>query len=171
MGFKEIGDVGLVVLGGLNKKTGKKNPTQLEGYFLRTETRADRKYGKGLQPYYIFLTKDGEVGVHGKTHLNRRMQRAIPGLMTLVTATDEVLDTGKGNPMKLFKVAQDVENSIDLTAEQSTLSDPSNYEEVEEESYGATEEDEPAPAPAARPQVAASSNKAKLQDLMNRARK
>lgn len=148
MAYKEIGDVETVTLGG-SSKNGVRNPTSLEGFFIRVEQREDTKFKKGLQPYYVFLTENGEKGVYGKTHLNNKMKSAVLGAKTLVTATDEVMDTGKGNPMKLFKVKQDLTNTIDVSAlstssnEVDTSSDSSDDTSLEEEVIDLEEEEAP----------------------------
>lgn len=115
MAFKELGDVTPVVLGGVNKETGIKNPTQLEGYFIRKEERPNKFNPGKPQSFYVFQTKDGDRGLFGKAGIDREMKKASIGAMTKVVDTGTVLDTGKGNPMKVFKVYQDNENTIDVS--------------------------------------------------------
>lgn len=167
MAFKELGDVTPVTLGGINKETGAKNPTQLEGYYLRREERPNKFNPGKPQSFYVFQTKDGDRGLFGKAGIDREMKKAAIGAMTKVVDTGQVLDTGKGNPMKVFKVYQDSENTIDV----HVIED--NYTGDEPESDLDQEEilDEIPPARALPPRKpAASPDAARVQALLNKAR-
>jgi len=141
MSYQELGEVEVVVLGGMNKSTGKKNPTELEGYLQRVEKRPNKFNPDKPQNFYVFLTEHGEKGIYAKAGINRVLRNAVYGAMTKLVATDELLDTGKGNPMKVFKAYQDKTNTIDVSAS-AQVSDSGSYEETSEEEF---EEELPLP--------------------------
>ena len=136
MAFKKVQDLGCdkaISIGGLNKKTGKKNPTQLEGYFLGSRDIDNKLSATGKAKLHVFQTQNGTVGVFGKTDLDIKMATVTPGVMTRVTANGEV-PTNKGNPMKKYLVETDEEQTIEVSEPT-----PSN-EEAPEEAGGAEEE-------------------------------
>jgi len=112
----------VVALGGANKKTGKKNPTQVEGYFLGSREVENKKAKSGKSYIYFFQTDAGNVGVWSKTDLERKMASAKLGNMTRVTFAG-MRETPNGD-MYTFKVEQDDTNTIDvpeLSAGSSTV--------------------------------------------------
>lgn len=112
-------------LGGVDKKTGKKNPTQVEGYFLGSKEIPD-KYAKSGKGYlHIFLTPNGNVGVFGKTDLNRKMMTVDPGTMTRVTYTG-TLPTKYG-PMAKFKREIDKDRTIPVDVRSAPQPDAEAY--------------------------------------------
>lgn len=132
MAYEELGELRLVQLGGVNKVTGKNNPTEVEGYYLGSEDRPNRFDPKRPQKLYKFQTQNGDVGVFGKAGLDKVMKGATIGAMTKVVSTGETLDTGKGNPMKIFKAYQDKGNTTQVTT--GGLDQPGDeYEEVTDE--------------------------------------
>lgn len=185
MGYQELGDVKAVTLGGVNKTTGQKNPTELEGYYLRVEGRPN-KYNKNKpQNFYVFQTKDGEVGLYGKAGLDKEMKKAVAGRMTKVVNTGQTLDTGMGNPMIVFKVFQDRSNTINVdefnppAQSESTSSGSDASDDLEASGSGDwgdvddTEEDLPPPRPQA-PRTPASTpsadKQARVQALLSKGR-
>ncbi len=139
MSYKELGEVEIVVLGGINKLNGKKNPTELEGYFLNVEDKPNRFNKHVPQKFYTFQTKDGDKGIYGKAGIDKGMRAATLGAMTKIVDTGELLDTGKGNPMRVFKVYQDKNNTIDVANLDSgtPLAASAAYEETGD-AYGET---------------------------------
>ena len=76
MAFKAVLDLNAEVtisLGGMNKKTGKANPKSVEGYYLGKKSIEDRKKKSGVSYIYILQTDKGNVGVWGKTDMDRKM--------------------------------------------------------------------------------------------------
>lgn len=120
----------IVKLGGIDKTTGKKNPTQLEGYYLGFELRPNKFNPQKPQHFFKFQTQAGLVGTYGNSAgMVRAMRNAVEGCMTKLVDTGETLDTGKGNPMRVFKAWQDKANTIDVSTvnvEEPTASDD-NY--------------------------------------------
>lgn len=185
MGYELLADVQTVVLGGTDKN-GKRNPTQLEGFFLRTESRPNRFNPGKPQNFYVFQTETGEVGVYGKAGLDREMKKAKIGAMTKVVNTGKKLDTGKGQPMTIFEVYQDKTNAIKVEEIISTAQTVSSQDlsedgaawadEATEDSFDDEEPMDVAPAPrAVAPQRTATppsaAQQAKLQAVLNRNRR
>jgi hypothetical protein len=169
MGFEyDDGSTSIVVLGGVDKKTGKKNPTELIGYFLKSET-INTKFGE--KPLYVFKTSTGTKAIIGTGNLNKIMASKVPGLLTHVIDTGEKRDVGKGNPMKVFRVGQDPSDSMDAPRAQEA-----SFEEVADEEVSSLEEETveelPAsPTPPAQPAKTPSADKqAQLRALLNKAK-
>jgi hypothetical protein len=160
------GNVEVVILGGVNKTTGKKNPTELKGYYLRKIT-IETKFG--TKPFYVFKTAQGTQGLIGSGNLNSLMESKIVNLQTHVIDTGTTKDVGKGNPMKVFKVGQDNQDSL-------TSSEANSSYEATEIDFPADEEEEEEtytpPAPAARKPATSSTPsseaRAKVQALLSR---
>lgn len=141
MAYKDIlsldADV-TISLGGTNKKTGKKNPTQIEGYFLGHRLVDDRKNKSGKAKIYFFQTEAGNVGVWGKTDMDRKMQSAVPGAMTKITFSG-MRATPNGD-MYTYKVQVDVDNAIEV-ADLSDTSAPALAAGAANDGFGSDQED------------------------------
>lgn len=160
MAFKEVqsleADV-TIALGGRNKKTGKDNPKSVEGYYLGKREVASAKSRNGKASIYYFQTSKGNVGVWGKTDLDRKMGSVTPGNMTRITQSG-TRPTPNGD-MYTYKVEQDTENSIEVSLLEASVgasaggssddndevegyagdyNSTSDEDESEETSYGAT---------------------------------
>jgi hypothetical protein len=135
MGYKDVADLSAdvtVALGGTNKKTGKKNPTSIEGYFLGSRQVADRKKKSGFSYIHIFQTEKGNIGVWGKTDLDNKILTITPGTMTLVNF-DRMVPTPNGDMYK-FKVQFDADNTIEVAAPSTALAATAGVKEAEESS-------------------------------------
>lgn len=174
MAYEKLSDVKPVALGGIDKKTGKKNPTELEGYYLRREEKPNKFNPVKPQSFYVFETKEGPQGLFGKAGIDREMKKATLGVMTKVVDTGKLLDTGKGNPMRVFEVFQDSSNAIDPesvtapAAEEPADDEPEHDDEDGEEvaAYVAT----PVRAPS-RPAAVSTASVSSAQSLLSRVRK
>ena len=166
-----------IKLGGIDQKTGKKNPTEIEGYYLGFEQRPNKFNPTKPQHFYKFQTSDGLVGVYGTSAgLVRAMRNAVEGRMTKLVDTGETLDTGKGNPMRVFKAWQDKNNTIDPAS--IALSDEvtaGNYEDPTDEDSEEESLDEVTPARATRPAIPvstpSSSSQARVQALLGKSKR
>lgn len=145
MAFTELADLGCskaVALGGRDKKTGKANPTQIEGYFIGTRQVESPKARSGFCALHVFQTKSGNVGVWGKTNLDSKMKSATPGAMTRVTFVGMV--ETKNNPMYKYKVEIDKDNVIDIaassSAEEGNFVDEDSSEDLSASGYEESEE-------------------------------
>jgi hypothetical protein len=117
MGFQEVADLDASVsyaLGGRNKKTGKPNPSSIEGYFLGTRQVPSTKSKTGFCALHFFQTAEGNVGVWGKTDLDKKLTGVPAGVMTRVKFTG--MQETKNNPMFKYSVAIDKSNTIDVAS-------------------------------------------------------
>lgn len=185
MGFKEISSLDAdttTALGGFNKKTGKSNPTKAEGYFLGSKVVDSAKSKTGTAKLHILQTPKGNVGVWGKTDLDRKMLAVAPGTMIRITQNGTVPTKG-GNDMYKFKVEVDTENTIEVAtgqedgeeagqAEDSPAEeeyDPFADENLDEEALAADEIPHSRPTPPARPAAAPdAARQQKVKDLLAR---
>ena len=102
------------VLGGTNEKTGKPNPTSVEGYFLGNKTTPDKGYGPGT--LHIFQTETGNVGVWGKTSSKNLLTPEHIGQMCLLEFTGMSTPAKKGRqPAYKYKLQFDKGNTIDVS--------------------------------------------------------
>lgn len=167
MGYEKLSDVKPVALGGVDKKSGKRNPTELEGYYIRREEKPNKFNPGKPQSFYVFETKEGQVGLFGKAGIDREMKKASIGVMTKVIDTGKLLDTGKGNPMRVFEVFQDSANRIEVSEETAPV------EVADDEPEHDDEDGEPAPfvsAPVRAPARPASVNPTAAQSLLSKVR-
>jgi len=128
MGYKTVVELKsdqTIKLGGKDA-TGKANPTSIEGYYLgHRETKSD--YGIGV--IHFFQTQDGNVGVWGKTNMNRQLTKDRLGQMVLVTFTGMgKAQKGKAAPYN-FQVQYDDGNTIDVGG--VALSNTDTHEDVD----------------------------------------
>jgi hypothetical protein len=170
MGFKVINDLdaeNVTALGGFNKKTGKKNPVSAEGYYLGSR-EVDGKKGKAK--LHFLQTPTGNLGVWGKTDMDKKLPAVPVGTMVRITHTG-MLSTKNGE-MYNFKVEVDDENTIEVLGVQAF--DSGNANEASDEEYVADSEDEGeeeqeyTPPPAARPGLSAAERSAKVQALLGK---
>lgn len=187
MGYKEIKSLDADVtisLGGQNKKTKKNNPTQVEGFFLGSREVKSPKSKSGLAFIHFFQTSKGNVGVWGKTDMDRKLQTAERGYMTLVKY-EKMVPTPNGDMYK-YSVAQDSDNTIDVEgletssgSEDTGLGNEGEYsgdtsadldnDDGTNDSYsdGEPTEDEDDQSQALAAAEAARARKAKVQSLLN----
>lgn len=159
MGFSEVISVPAIALGGIDKKTGKPNVKQMEGYLLRTREVPDQKKKSGVSYIYEFQTKSGIQAVWGKTDMDRKLRNVMPGTMVRVTWTG-MKPTPAGD-MYIYKVEQDTSNVIEVNEpepaeEAAEEPDYSSSAEVEDAPIGQDEAapDEVTPARATAPAMA-----------------
>jgi len=178
MAFEEIKSLDCdttISLGGTNKKTGKKNPTQIEGYYLGSRTVADQKKKSGVSYIHVLQTKDGNTGVWGKTNLDNKMKSVTPGFMIRITQSG--MQSTPNGDMYLYKVEVDKENTVDVAGlNDANNSDADNAADYEaEEEAGLDEDEAPAdevpvsrPSPSQRPTANApdAARQAKVQAML-----
>lgn len=174
MAFKEVSSLDCdttITLGGKDKKTGKPNPTRIEGYFLGTKEVGPNKFNKQkTDVVHVFQTKEGNTGVWGKTDLDTKLKNAIPGRMVRATFTGTI-PTNKGNDMLKYKVEVDDSNTIDVSDLVVSTSDDNSYanETVDEESEDDAEDEyETPPKVAAAALASQAERKAKIDALLNK---
>lgn len=162
--YKEVTDLSadnVISLGGTNRNTGKANPKSIEGYYLGKKQVADKKKQSGFSYIYIFQTPKGNVGVWGKTDLDRKMNQATPG--TMVRASHVGMQATPNGEMYKYKVEVDSDNTIEVTADSSdsVVQDdgPGDEDEIE-----ATSDEEDAEVQTAV--LSAAARKAKVDALL-----
>lgn len=172
MAFQEVQSLDAdttISLGGVNRKTGKKNPTSAEGYYLGARQINSPKSKTGKAWLYFFQTPTGNLGVYGKTDLDKKMGSAVPGQMMRITVAGMV-PTPNGDMYK-FKVEVDADNTIDVSnlsteAVVTSSDDDTSYTSasIEQDAYTEeTQDDEDALQAAA---LAAAERKAKVEALL-----
>lgn len=132
-----------IALGGFNRKTNKANPTQIEGYYLGKKTVSSPKSRDGVANLYILQTSKGNVGVWGKTNLDKKMRDAVPGRMTmLIQAGTQKTQNGE---MYLYTVKQDASDTIKVSTPSSSAPTLNTDEEIDggysAGSYGSDEDE------------------------------
>lgn len=113
-----------IALGGTNKKTGKKNPTTAEGYYLGSR-KVENKTGESS--IHFLQTSKGNLGIWGKTDLDRKLTAVVPGTMVRLNFTG-MQATPRGDMYK-FKVEVDADNSIDVSGLASSNSSSSTEDQ------------------------------------------
>lgn len=139
MAFKKVADLStdtVIQLGGVNKKTGKKNPTQIEGYFLGSKTVSTPK---GDAKIHTFQTPKGNIGVWGKTDLNSKLASAPTGSM--VRATFDRMVPTKNGDMYRYNVEFDDSNTVE-PASYEAASDSDDTSTEEESNFSDTEDED-----------------------------
>lgn len=140
MGYEKVSSVATVKLSGVNKLTGKKNPTTLEGYYVRWEPRPNSFNPDKPQKFYVFLTSEGEVGVYGTAGIDFEMKKCKIGQMTKLVNTGKEKPSKLGQPTKIYEAYQDKANTI--TQEEIDLLNPESYLPSEEASATSAEQDD-----------------------------
>ncbi len=149
------------VLGGTDEKTGKPNPKSVEGYFLGNRITPDKGYGPGT--LHIFQTKEGNVGIWGKTSSKGLLTDVMVGRMCLLTFTGMSVPAKKGRqPAYQYKLQFDRANTIDVSGIDVNAADESepDYGDVDLETPTDADEtesyvSEPTPVRAAAPKAPA----------------
>lgn len=135
MAFKTVTDLSCdttITIGGFNKKLKKDNPTQIEGYYLGKKKIDDKKKTSGFSYLYTVQTPKGNVGVWGRTDLDRKLASVEPGTMVRISAAGTlVVPTGE---MYKYKVEVDEDNTIEVSAESSEAPQAASYSD-DDESY------------------------------------
>lgn len=154
-------------LGKLNKTTGKKDPSQVEGYYLGNREVEGGKFGKSV--LHFLKTPRGNAGVWGGTDMNKKLAAVTPGVMVRITAAGKK-PTPKGD-MNVFTVEVDTDTVLDgyVAPQYSQSAIPESYSDVEEpileEDNGIDEDALQAEA------LAALERQQKVQALLNKNRK
>jgi hypothetical protein len=155
MAFKEVADLSCenaIALGGVNKKTGKPNPKQIEGYFIGSRKVDDRKKASGFSYIHVFQTAKGNLGVWGKTDLDRKLEGIAPGTMVRATHTG-MMATANGDMYK-YKVETDSGNTIEVdAAPEAAATTEEGYDGDGEESPLDADESEEQALPTVRAQA------------------
>lgn len=124
MAFQEVLSLDadtIITLGGVNKETGRKNPTTAEGYYLGLRTVEGKR---GPSKIHFLRTPKGNLGVWGKTNMNSQLSAIPTGTMVRITSTGT--KPTKNGDMYTFKVEFDSSEKIDVPSFKSNLNDSEN---------------------------------------------
>lgn len=142
MGFTEIVSLEAdqtISLGGSNRKTGKKNPTSVEGYYLGSKQVQDAKKQSGKSYIHIFQTPKGNLGVWGKTDMDRKLLNCTPGTMLRISHTG--MRPTKNGEMYVYKVEQDQDNTIEVSTNNDSFNSDDNSSGSETREFGGEDKD------------------------------
>lgn len=174
MGYKTVQSLDaekVTALGGVDKKTGKRNPTTVEGFYLGTRQVDSKKSKTGKADLHFLQTETGNLGVWGKTDLDRKIKQVTPGAMVRVTVLPEKVSTPNGDMYK-FKVEADTDNCIEVgdlnEAYEAAAQAEADSAEADADAEPAYEEDtEVAPLATSKVAADAAARAAKVQSLLN----
>ena len=141
MAFKKVVDLNAdvtITLGGVNNKTGKPNPKMIEGYYLGNRKVPDPKKKSGFSFIYVFKTHKGNVGVWGRTDLEKKMLDATRGVMTRVTQIG--MRKTAHNDMYVYEIEVDSENVLDIQSLPSAATTTTTQADSED-AYSSTADD------------------------------
>ena len=134
MAFKEMQSLDaerVTALGGVDKKNkNKPNPKTAEGYYLGSRKVASTKSKSGFAYIHYLQTDKGNLGVWGKTDLDRKILSVAPGAMIRITQTG-MQPTPNGDMYK-FKVEVDLENQIEVDLASEVNEDSGESEGIED---------------------------------------
>ncbi len=99
-------------IGGVDKKSGKKNPVTATGYYIGTKQVPSKKSKTGLAALHIIQTLEGNHGIWGKTNLDQKMRAVKPGQLCKIDFVGMV--ETENNPMYKYKVAVDQTRTIEV---------------------------------------------------------
>lgn len=183
MAFEAVPDLNCTktyALGGIDKKTRKPNPKQVEGFYLGFREVNSPKSKTGLAKLHIFQTRTGNHGVWGKTNLDQQLSTSLVGFM--VRATFKGMMETKNNPMYTYLVEVDKDNTIDVSNLSSNTNDETEEQEDDSTAEQAFSDDEPeeenleeeeVPAdevPPVKVTATSKANKAKVEALLGKRR-
>jgi hypothetical protein len=169
MGFEKVQNLDAdttVTIGGYNKKLKKENPTSIEGYYLGSRVVQNKL---GPSTIWFLQTETGNVGVWGKTDMNRKLAAVTPGTMIRITHEGS-RPTPKGD-MLTYTVEVDKANTIEVNIPQAAAQFESagNDEDTSDEDEAPLDEAPPARAsrPAQPANVASAAQQAKVKAMLN----
>lgn len=168
MAFKQVEALDADItysLGKLNKKTGKTDPKQAEGYYLGNREIEGGKYGKSV--LHFLKTPKGNLGVWGGGDMNKKLSGVVPGTMVRITANG-TRPTPRGD-MKVFTVEVDSDNVLEGYSAPGQFNESSvSYDDGGDDVDSSNEDAEDDLQQQA---LVAAENQAKVQALLNKNRK
>lgn len=168
MAFKEVSSLNAdktIAIGGFNKKERKDNPTSAQGYYLGTKTVPSSLSASGTAEIHFLQTPQGNLGIWGKTDLNRKMAGVTSGNLIRITFTGTQASK-KGSDMYVYKVEVDADDSIEVAPTASSL-ETQTYNDNPNAEFDGEDEEYEAPKKANTPDAA---RQAKVKELLNKGR-
>lgn len=184
MGFKTVISLEAdtaTAIGGVDKRTGKANPKQVEGYFLGSRKVESRKSKSGFAYLHVLQTANGNLGVWGKTDMDRKLLSVPAGTMVRITHTG-MQPTPNGDMYK-YRVEQDDSNQLDVSglsseapqeaAEEETSEPVAGFSDEPQEEDSEEQESSPArySAPVAQAKAPSAAQQERARAILNAARK
>lgn len=164
MGYEKMTDMStdtVTALGGMNSKSNKSNPTQIEGYYLGSRNVAT---ANGPSAIHVFQTAKGNEGVWGTSKLNNNLTKAVIGKKVKVVYKGKIKITG-GKTQHTYEFFVDKTDVIEVDVL------PEGQETLEAEEYStddSTDTPEEDEETAAAELLAAAECKAKVQAMLNK---
>lgn len=152
----------------LGSKDNPKQRDSVEGYYLGTKDIPDSGYGVGK--LHIFQTKEGSLGVWGKTSSNSLMTSDLRGQMCRLTFTGMGEKKKGKNPAYMYELEHDPENTISVEGVNVNGTEP-EYDDSEDVSDDNGEEQEVVAAPVSRNVSKTTSSQARIQALLDARKK
>lgn len=165
-----------LTIGGVNKTTGKANPTEIEGYYLGVKKVPSTMAKSGFSLLHILMTSEGNVGVWGKTGLNRKLDVVAPGQYVAVEFSG-MKKIKNFPPMYTYRVGIKKGDTIDVASASNNVSnEDSDYasdvesNDLYEEASNEVESFQP-PVQRAAPIPPSAAAQAKARALLSGSRK
>lgn len=153
-----------IAIGGFNKKLKKDNPTEAEGYYLGTKVVDSAKSKSGKACLHILQTPDGNLGVWGKTDMDRKLSQVEPGTMTRISyRTMKKVPTGE---MYIFNVEVDKGNTIEVNLSGGDDNGNDYGDADPEQDYGRDDDGDDSP----HASLAAAESQSRVQELLSRSK-
>lgn len=169
MAFTEVASLEADATTALGNKKGKKdNPNQVEGYYLGSKKVESKKAKSGYAYLHILQTDAGNLGVWGKTNMDKKVLAVTPGTMVRITHTG--MQATPNGEMYVFKVEIDSDNTIEVnTASVAEQEEPALTEDGNEDNNGEEEQEEAEEAPAKKQSTGSAAERAaRVQALLGK---
>lgn len=114
MAYEKLADLStdtVYKIGGVDSKTGKPNPIEIEGYYLGSRTVPNNN--GGTSAIHVFQTPKGNIGAWGTADLNSKLGSVALGTQTLVEYKGKRKLTG-GKTKHMYDVSVDKNNTVDV---------------------------------------------------------
>lgn len=170
MGYKTVDslDADLTYsLGKRNKTTGKTDPETAEGYYLGCRLTEGGKYGPSK--LHFLKTPKGNLGVWGKSDMDKKLANVQPGTMVRIT-TAGTRSTPRGD-QHVFKVEVDADNTIEVASNIGQQASPAAYDDGGDNDNDVSPDQEDFDQDAALIAAERAAKAAKVQALLNKNRK
>lgn len=166
MAYEKVVDLGtdnVTALGGTDNKTGKPNPSKMEGYYLGSREVAT---STGQSRIHVFQTPKGNQGLWGTKKLNDNLTPKVVGHMVLVEYKGKVKING-GKTQHTYNIFHDRDNKIEVVGSESAGNYIDSAEETDDTQISGDFQEEDTNQEAA---LVAAEQQAKVQAMLKKAR-
>jgi|ERR1019366_6978817 hypothetical protein len=122
MSYEKMTDLStdnVTALGGVNSKTGEKNPLKVEGFYLGAR---NVQTTNGPSVIHVFQTAEGNQGIWGTKKLNDNLTKSALGKMVLVKYAGKIKIAG-GKTQHTYEFFIDKSQAIDVSAASEGIED------------------------------------------------